>query len=100
MDRSGRAKSFGNQYLRRRHREVLHTKNIGCFKANFSTPPLITLVLNVMIPACQKKVPRRWYVTIAIAYHLNGSAERHLKKVKGCQENDGCRHLLPRPTEK
>jgi hypothetical protein len=66
--------------------QVLHTKNIGCFKANFSTPPLIILVLNVMIPACKKKVPRRWYVTIVIAYHLNGSAERHLIKVNGCQE--------------
>ena len=38
-----------------------------------------------------------WNVTIAIAYHLNGSAERHLKKVNGCQ--DGCWHLSPRPTE-
>ena len=38
----------------------------------------------------QKKVPRRCYETIAITHHLNSSAERHLKKVNGCQENDGC----------
>lgn len=29
----------------------LPTKKIGCFKANFSTPPLMTLVLRVRIPA-------------------------------------------------
>ena len=79
---------FNIQQLRRRNRVVLHTKNIGCFKANFSTPPLIILVLNVMIPACKKKGLRRWYGTIAIAHHLNGSAERHLKKINGCQENE------------
>ena len=39
-------------------------------------------------------------MTIAIAYHLNGSAETHLKEVNGYQENDGCWHLSPRPTEK
>ena len=31
----------------------------------------------------------KWYVTIAIAHHFNGSAERHLKKINGCRENDG-----------
>ena len=29
------------------------TRKIGCFSANLSTPPLMTLVLNVMIPACR-----------------------------------------------
>lgn len=48
----------------------------------------------------KKKVPRKWYVTTAITYHLNGSAERHLKKVNGCQENGGYWRWSPRPTEK
>ena len=28
------------------------TKKMGCLSANFSTPPLMMLVLKVMIPAC------------------------------------------------
>jgi hypothetical protein len=47
----------------------------------------------------QKKVPKKWFVIMAISYHLNGSTETHLKKVNGYQEN-GCGHLSPRPREK
>jgi hypothetical protein len=46
-------------------------------------PSLIILVLNVMIPACKKKGSKEMIVTIAIAYHLNGSAETYLKEVNG-----------------
>ena len=50
----------------------------------------MTLALSVTIPAYKKKkVPRKWFVTMAISYHLNGS-ETNLKKVNGYQENDGC----------
>jgi hypothetical protein len=52
-----------------------------------------------MIPAYRKKVPKKWFVIMAISYHLNGSTETHLKKVNGYQEN-GCGHLSPRPREK
>ena len=30
------------------------TRKMGCFKANFSTPPLMILVLKVMMPAYDK----------------------------------------------
>lgn len=58
----------------------IRTRNIGCFSANFSTPPLMMLVCSVMIPACRTEcepfLMRGQHLTVP--YHLNGTAERHL----------------------
>ena len=32
------------------------TRKIGCFRANFSTPPFMMLVLKVIIPAWTNKI--------------------------------------------
>lgn len=57
------------------------TKKMGCFKANFSTPPLMMLVLNVMIPAWK---PHQWGQdeTTENAHHFNGATEGQLRSVR------------------
>lgn len=40
------------------------TRKIGCFSANFSTPPLIMLVLKVMIPAISMAPQNDIYISM------------------------------------
>ena len=55
------------------------TRKMGCFNANFSTPPLIMLVLNVMIPASTGlSISTITFRIRRTADHFNGTAGQHL----------------------
>lgn len=56
------------------------TRKMGCFRANFSIPPFIMLVLNVMMPAWDEGASVCFvHVYIWQAYHLDRATERHLR---------------------
>ena len=57
---------------------AVHTKKMGCFSANFSTPPLMMLVLKVTIPAYTEVSDRRTNTLYVFFHHFDSSAEGQL----------------------
>lgn len=51
------------------------TKKIGCLRANFSTPPLMMLVLKVITPAYHRALDFDCPEIIIKTYHLDCAAE-------------------------
>lgn len=74
---------------------TVHTKKMGCFRANFSTPPLMMLVLKVIIPACTR-ISRYSMLQLTDApsqWHHRRTSEQAIKNPMTLQ----CTCHIPRP---
>lgn len=83
-----------------------HTRKIGCFNANFSTPPLIMDVLRVMIPAytythTQNLPSNPFHLPSRLTgnengktYHLDSTTERQLSLLTDENVSDRQRCVL------